>query len=149
MLSLSFLRAKLTGEINGITDVKEQISESAGGYDGIISLIQTKGISPAIVLENSEVGEFNVLPGGFLRTSQSIWIMKMVGRDSDRNIVQRECFSMMKKAISVFIKNKKSEELSNWDWESIPWGVRNAGANFTGYEFTVHFKEDTDLSYHG
>lgn len=149
MLTLTYLQNILNDQLNGVDNVEKQIIESAGGYDGIVSLIQTKGVTPIIVLENSEVGEFNVLPGGFLKTSQSLWVMKMVGRDDDRQAVQDECFALMKRIISIFIGHKKDSVLKQWDWERIPWGVRNAGANFTGYEFTVYFEEDTDLSYNG
>ena len=79
---------------NDITKPNKQIIEAAGGYDGIVSLIQTKGISPMVILENSEVGEFGFLPEGFLRSSQSLWVMKMVANDEDRQRVQKECMSM-------------------------------------------------------
>lgn len=151
MLTLAYLQQIIQGELPAVTDVEKQIIESAAGYDGIVALIQTKGISPMIVLENSEVGEFSFRPGGFESTSQSIWVMKMVGRDGDRRAVQDECRAMMLHIISVFGKQYylHKPELDQWDCERIPWGVRNAGANFTGYEFTLYFSEDVDLSYHG
>lgn len=148
MLTLQYLKTVLAGEIAGVTNADKQIIESAAGYDGIVALIQTKGISPIIILENSEVGEFSLRPGGFLKSSQSVWVMKMVGRDGDRRAVQDECFAMMKRIIKVFVKHEKDAELDQWDWgDRIPWGIRNAGPNFTGYEFTLGFSEDTDLSY--
>lgn len=148
MLTLEYLKQTLTGQIAQITDPTKQIIESAAGYDGIVALIQTKGISPIVILENSEVGEFSLRPGGFLKSSQSVWVMKMVGRDGDRRAVQDECFAMMKRIIKVFVKHEKDAELDQWDWgDRIPWGIRNAGPNFTGYEFTLGFSEDTDLSY--
>ena len=151
MLTLSYLQQIIQGELQAVTDLEKQVIESAAGYDGIIALIQTKGVSPLIVLENSEIGEFSVRPGGFEKTSQSIWVMKMVGRDDDRRAIQDECRAMMKRIISVLVNQyaMHKPELSQWDCESIPWGARNAGANFTGYEFTLYFSEDTDLSYHG
>lgn len=150
MLTLPYLKSILSGEITGL-DTKKNVIESAGGYDGIIALIQTKNTSPLIVLENSEVGEFSVRPGGFDKTSQSIWVMKMVGRDADRQAVQNDCRAMMKHIISVLINRDEKEdpELAQWEWDRIPYGTRNAGANFTGYEFTLYFSEDVDLSYHG
>ena len=75
--------------------------------------------------------------------------MKKVPKDGDRSKIQRECKTMMEKIISIFVKHEKDQELAQWEWNSVPWGVRNAGANFTGYEFTLYFSEDTDLSYHG
>ena len=105
MLTLEYLKQTLTGQIAQITDPTKQIIESAAGYDGIVALIQTKGISPIVILENSEVGEFSLRPGGFLKSSQSVWVMKMVGRDGDRRAVQDECFAMMKRIIKVFVKH--------------------------------------------
>ena len=145
MLTLEYLRTVLDRQLSGIADTEKQIIESAGGYDGIVSLVQTKMVTPLVILENSEVGELSVRPGGFNKQSQSIWVMKMVGRDDDRRTVQDDCFAMMKKIISVFIKHEKDPELDQWVWDSIPWSARNAGANFTGYEFVIHFSEDIDL----
>lgn len=152
MLTLDYLRTIIKGKMpNDISKPSTQIIEAAGGYDGIISLIQTKNISPMIILEQSEMGEFSVNPSGFLKTSQSIWVMKMVAKEEDRRKVQDECFDMVKRIIGIFIKrnDEKDPQLECWEWDHIPWGVRNAGANYTGYEFTMHFSEDTDLSYHG
>lgn len=152
MLTLEHLRDIIRGKMsNDILKPSTQIIESPGGYDGIISLIQTKSVSPMIILEQSEMGEFSVNPGGFLKTSQSIWVMKMVAKEEDRRKVQDECLDMVKRIIGIFIEQDKKEdpELERWEWDHIPWGVRNAGANFTGYEFTMHFSEDTDLSYNG
>ena len=150
MLTLPYLQKILRGELpNDITKPDTQIIEAAGSYDGIVSLIQTKGVSPVIILENSEVGEFGFLPGGFLRTSQSLWVMKMVAKDEDRQRVQKECMKMAKRILSVMVKHEHDDELEEWEYNSIPWGVRNGAANFTGYELTLHFSENTDLSYHG
>lgn len=150
MLTLQYLQNILRGQMpNDITKPATQIIESPGGYDGIISLIQTKGISPMVILEHSEMGEFSVRPGGFMKTSQSVWVMKMVGKEEDRRKVQDECLEMVKRIIGVFINHNKESELAEWEWDHIPYGVRNAGANFTGYEFTLHFSEDIDLGYHG
>lgn len=150
MLTLPYLQKILRGELpNDITKPDTQIIEAAGGYDGIVSLIQTKGVTPVIILENSEVGEFGFLPGGFLRTSQSLWVMKMVAKDEDRQRVQNECMKMAKRILSVMVKHEHDDELEEWEYNSIPWGVRNGAANFTGYELTLHFSENTDLSYHG
>lgn len=150
MLTLPYLKKILRGELpNDITKPDTQIIEAAGGYDGIVSLIQTKGVTPVIILENSEVGEFGFLPGGFLRTSQSLWVMKMVAKDEDRQPVQNECMKMAKRILSIMAKHEHDDELEEWEYNSIPWGVRNGAANFTGYELTLHFSENTDLSYHG
>lgn len=149
MLSLSYLQTILNGKISGIDDTERQIIESEAGYDGIIALIQTKGISPILILENSDVGNFSARTGGFENTSQSIWVMRMVGRDDSRKDVQAWCKAMMRLIIGVLLKHKPDPQLKQWEEDRIPWGVRNAGANYTGYEFTLHFSEDTDLSYHG
>ena len=150
MLTLPYLQNILKGQLpSDITKPSTQIIEAAGGYDGIISLIQTKNISPMVILENSEMGEFSVRPGGFVKTTQSVWVMKMVAKEEDRRKVQDECFALMRRIIGIFIKHNEESELAQWEWDHIPWGVRNAGANFTGYEFTIHFSEDIDLGYHG
>lgn len=148
MLTLDYLKNILDGELTGITNTN-QIMESAGGYDGIVALIQTKSISPAIILEHNEVGEFSFRPGGFQRASQSIWVMKMVGRDNNRRAIQDDCCALVKKILSVFTVHFDDPELSGWVLNSVPYGIRNAGPNFTGYEISLHFEEDLDLSYHG
>jgi len=150
MLTLDYLRNRLNGYVPAIYKVKDQIIEAAGGYDGIVALIQKKEISPVIILENSEFGEFSFQPGGFLKSSQSIWVMQMVSKDGDRQKAQVECFKMMKRILSILAVHDENDEcLKEWEWDRIPWGVRNAGANYTGYEFTLYFSENTDLSYHG
>lgn len=150
MLTLPYLQNILRGQLpNEINKSDKQIIEAAGGYDGIVSLIQTKGISPMVILENSEIGEFGFLPEGFLKSSQSIWVMKMVAKDEDRQRVQNECMKMVKRILSIMGKHKHDAELEEWEYDRIPWAVRNAGANFTGYEFTLYFSENTDLEYHG
>jgi hypothetical protein len=150
MLTLPYLQNILRGQLpNEINKPDKQIIEAAGGYDGIVSLIQTKGISPMVILENSEIGEFGFLPEGFLKSSQSIWVMKMVAKDEDRQRVQNECMKMVKRILSIMGKHEHDAELEEWEYDRIPWAVRNAGANFTGYEFTLYFSEDTDLGYHG
>ncbi len=147
MLSLSYLRTILSGEVERLNDLEKQVLESAGGYDGIVSLIQTKGLQKAVVLENNSVGELSVRPGGFMKSTQSIWIMQMVGRDADRVAVQAECFTDMKRIVCVLNRFYKSPQLKGWQSDLIPYATRNAGPNYTGYEFTLYFSEDVDLSY--
>lgn len=147
MLSLEYLQQILTGELVEVTDMEQQVIESAAGYDGIVALIQTKGISPMVILENSEVGEFSFRPGGFEKNSQSIWVMKKAARDADRRATQDDCHRMMKRILKVFNKHNKEVPLEQWEWDRIPYGIRNAGPNYTGYEFTLYFGEDTDLDY--
>ena len=152
MLTLDYLKAVLNDpklSLPDITDMDKQVIESAAGYDGIVSLVQTKKITPIIVLEHNSVGELSVRPGGFMRASQSLWIMKMVGRDADRSAVQVGCFADMKRIIGLLVKHKYDPQLKGWQPESIPYSIRNAGPNFTGYEFTLSFDEDVDLSYDG
>ena len=147
MLTLSYLQTILSGEVERLNDLEHQVIESAGGYDGIVSLIQTKGLQKVVVLENNSVGELSIRPGGFMMATQSIWIMLMVARDADRQAVQMECFNDMKRIICVLTKHIHSEQLKGWQPESIPYAIRNAGPNYTGYEFSLNFWEDVDLSY--
>lgn len=149
MLDLSYLKNVLAGQLEGVSE--SNIIESAAGYDGIVALIQAKGMETAIVLEHNEVGELSFRPGGFDKASQSVWVMRMVGRDDSRRAVQDECKTLMKRMLSVFISRKELEDgqLAQWESGSIPYGIRNAGANYTGYEFTLNFNEDLDLSYDG
>ncbi len=146
MLTLKYLQTILCGELLDL-NTQDQILESAGGYDGIVALIQTKGLQKAVVLEHNSVGEMSARPGGFLLATQSIWIMRMVARDADRPAVQKECFNDMQRIISVLIKCIHSEQLDGWQPESIPYAIRNAGPNYTGYEFSLNFSENVDLSY--
>lgn len=148
MLNVDYLRKILRGKINEIHDVNTQIIKSDAGYDGIIALIQEKGLETCIILEDSGFGELSLRPGGFHTTTQSIWIMQMVGNSEDRDSIQRRCFDMMKFIVSVFTI-ADGMEMKQWNPLSIPYGVRNAGSNYTGYEFTLNFGEDTDLSYQG
>lgn len=149
MLDLTYLKNVLAGRLEGVDG--DDIIESAAGYDGIVALIQTKDLPTVVVLEHNEVGEFSFRPGGFQKASQSLWVMRMVGRDDSRRAVQDECKTLMKRMLSVFISRKELEDgqLAQWDSGSIPYGIRNAGANYTGYEFTLNFNEDLDLSYDG
>lgn len=147
MLTIEYLRQILTGELPEVTDMENQVIESAAGYDGIIALIQTKGISPMVILENSEVGEFSFRPGGFEKTSQSVWVMKKAARDGERKATQNDCRKMMRHILKVFNNHEKEAPLAQWVWDSVPYGVRNAGPNYTGYEFTIYFSEDADFEY--
>ena len=152
MLTLTYLQNHLTNIIPGINDTSEQVIESAAGYDGIIELIQNKDLPLVVVLEHNEVGSFSFRPGGFHTTSQSIWIMEMVAADEDRRTIQQHCFALGRllltalKTIKENLPDGSLDELAGWEWQDIPYGVRNAGSTFTGYEFTLSFKEDTDLS---
>lgn len=148
MLSLTDLKNILGRKVKDLSNVEKQIMESDAGYDGVIALIQTKNVETAVILEHNDVGEFSIRPGGLEKASQSIWVMKMVGDKKDRGTAQRECKQLMKKIISLFVKHEKDDCLKGWEWGSIPYGIRNAGANYTGYEFTLRFTEDIDLSYH-
>lgn len=147
MLSLQYIRQVLSGQLEGVSD--SQIIESAAGYDGIVALVQTKGLPTAVVLEHNDVGEFSFRPGGFLKASQSLWVMRMVGRDADRRAVQDECAALMKRILSVFAARGDDAQLAGWEWNSVPYGIRNAGPNYTGYEFTMNFSEDIDMSCNG
>ena len=147
MLTLSYLRSILSGEIERLTDPQSQVMESSGGYDGIVALIQTKSLQKAVVLEHNSVGELGVRPGGFMLANQSIWIMQMVGRDADRTAAQKECFDDMKRIIAVLNHHSHEAQLEGWAPGTIPYSIRNAGANYTGYEFSLNFSEDIDLSY--
>ncbi len=150
MLTLDYLKSILKKSENGglpfLTDDK-QFLESAAGYDGIVELLQTKNIDVALILEHNQIGEFSFRPGGFHVASQSLWIMRKVGFNEDRTNVQHEAFGDMKDILCMFGEHQHDATLENWEWNHIPYGIRNAGANYTGYEFTLQFDEDTDLSY--
>lgn len=154
MLTLDYLKnillySESEEETSGLPFLKDerQFLESAGGFDAITELIQTKGIPIALVLEHNEIGDFSFRPGGFEKSSQSIWIMKMVGFNEDRRTVQLETKTMMKDILRMFAGHEQDAALRQWEWDNIPYGTRNAGSNYTGYEFTLHFSEDIDLSY--
>lgn len=150
MLSISYLKSILKWDGQNSSGLPfltndNQFIESAAGYDGIIELIQNKGLQTALVLEQHQVGEFSVRPGGFISTSQSIWIMSMVGFNQSRSEIQHECFLRAKKILSMLIAHADDEQLSQWEWNRIPYGARNAGQNMTGYEITLYFNEDLNL----
>lgn len=154
MLTLDYLKSILlyTETENGSSGLpfltsEAQFLESAGGFDGITELIQSKGLQTALVLEHNEVGELSFRPGGFHQASQSIWIMRMVGFNDDRRAIQKDTKVMMQDILRMFAGHEQDEPLKQWEWGSVPYGARNAGANYTGYEFTLHFSEDIDLSY--
>lgn len=140
----------ITPEVEGVTS-EDQVLESAAGYDGIIELIQTKGLPVAVVLEHNEMGNLSIRPGGFMMASQSIWIMEIVAADEDRRAIQMNCWRRMKRIISVLAKHFDDDDkplVDKWEPEDIPYGIRNAGSNYTGYEMLLHFNENIDLSYH-
>lgn len=150
MLTLAYLQDILTNEVPGLKDTEDQVLESAAGYDGIIELIQTKGLPVAVILEHNEMGNLSIRPGGFQTGSQSLWVMEMVAADEDRHAVQQQCWARAKRIVSVLLHRFDLDDapLRQWDWNDIPYGVRNAGSNYTGYELVLHFTEDIDLSYH-
>ncbi len=142
MLTLEYLKSILFKEetetvvpmVLGL-DKPDWVLESAAGYDGIIELIQTKGLPVAVVLEHNEMGNLSIRPGGFMMASQSIWIMEMVAADEDRRALQMNCWRRMKRIISVLAKHFDDDDkplVDKWDPEDIPYGIRNAGSNYTG-----------------
>lgn len=147
MLTLPYLKQILNGELTNV-DVEQQVIEAPGGYDGIVSLVQTKGLQKSVVLEHNAMGELSIRPGGFQVAAQSIWIMKMVPSDGNRQTVLAECFEDMRRIIGCMVKHKCETPLKAWQPESMPYSVRNAGPNYTGYEFSLTFDEDIDLAYH-
>lgn len=150
MLTLSNLQTIIVGHVDGITGTN-QVLESPGGYDGIISLIETKAPAVSVVLEHNEMGNLSIRPGGFMTSSQSIWVMEMAGANDDRRTVQQRCWSRLRDIIGLLTNEYNygsSGELAGWDWDDMPFGLRNAGPNYTGYEMVMHFAEDIDLSYH-
>lgn len=140
----------LTPEVEGLNE-PDWVLESAAGYDGIIELIQNKGLPVTVVLEHNEMGNFSFHQGGFEQASQSIWVMEMVAADEDRRQIQVQCKRRMERILSILGKHFDDDDkplVDKWDLHDIPFGIRNAGSNYTGYEFVLHFNEDIDLSYH-
>lgn len=153
MLTLEYLQDILTNEVPGLKDTTEQVLESAAGYDGIVELIESKELPVAVVLEHNEMGNISIRPGGFQISTQSLWVMEMVAADEDRRAIQKKCWAMATRIIGVLIHRweedeEKDKPIKQWDWHDIPYGIRNAGSNYTGYELVLHFTEDIDISYH-
>ena len=151
MLTLNYLKSilfvKKLPEIDGI-NTENCIIESAAGYDGIIELIQHVDLPVAVVLEHNEMGNLGLHnDGGFMTASQSLWVMEMVGEREDRRRVQERCWARAKRILAVMIEHCDDAPLKQWVKGDIPYGIRNAGPNYTGYELTLHFTEDIDLSY--
>lgn len=154
MLDLAFLTTLLTDEPdkpkqfpeieNGI----EQVVESDAGYEGIIALIDERPPSdlPVIVLEHCSSGEYGFNPGGLCHGSQVVWVMEMVGARESRRLVQDKMKGLMERIIALLSKNKKQKPLEGWDRSRIPYMVTNAGNNYTGYQFTLYYDENIDLS---
>ena len=151
MLTLNYLKSVLFA--NGRAEVediykKDCILESAAGYDGIIKLIESGSLPVAVVLEHNEMGNLGLHnDGGFMTASQSLWVMEMVGEREDRRRVQERCWARAKRILAVMIDHSDDAPLKQWEWGDIPYGIRNTGPNYTGYELTLHFTEDIDLSY--
>lgn len=144
MITLDFIRTHLAS-MPGITDTVEQIIESDAGYDAIIEIIKNRtGQFPCIVLEPVSVGELAVKPGGFNSSSVSLWVMDSVGGREEARQYQTKMFSLLRDIVAKLLTLKDTPQLAGWDYESIPYAVRNAGEN-TGYEMTLYFKEDIDL----
>lgn len=141
MLTLSYLQDILSGIMP-----PPNIIESEAGYDAIIELIQTKGLERVIIFEPPEGGVFKVQPGGLDDTACSIWVMRMVGSDDSRRAIQRQCRKTLKAIIATFLKYRHDAPLQGWRMDSMPYSIRNAGANYTGYEMTIYFSDETKLS---
>ena len=141
MLSLSYLQ-------NILADIMPptNIIESDAGYDAIIELIQTKGLEKVIIFEPPEGGVFKLLPWGMDEAACSIWVMRMVGNEENRREIQKQCRKTLKAIIATFSVHRRDAALQGFQIESIPYSVRNAGANYTGYEMTIYFNDDTNLS---
>lgn len=147
MLTLQYLKTILTGT-PGINNVDDQIIESEAGYDGILALLDNRPHADdlVIVLEHCESGSFEVNPGGVQHASQTIWVMSMVAFDENRRQIQDNMFSMMRRVVATLISKHKDPELEGWDNGNIPWFITNSANNYTGYQFTLHFDEVTNLT---
>lgn len=145
MLNLSFLKTTLSA-LPGITNPETQLIESAAGYDGIVEILNQRSEGLVIVLEHNAIGQLQCLPGGFIRSSQSLWVMDTVGFNENRLQHQQRMFSMLKDIVKTFNRTGNVQELSGWNSDSISYGIRNAGTNMTGYEAVFYFDEDIDLA---
>lgn len=149
MLTLQHLRSLIGNQVGDIANPNKEVIESDAGYDGIIELIQNKSMPRTVILEHNEIGELSFRTGGFMLASQSLWVMEMVAANESRLEVQQRCWNRAKRIIAILAHAKDEEdfEVGQLDWSSIPYGVRNAGPSYTGYEFTLRFTEDYELSF--
>lgn len=148
MITLQYLKTALS-DFAEVTNADEQVIESDAGYDGIVALINDRPeINPVFVIEHPDMFSLGVKPGGFETSSVNIWVVDMVGMNENRYNVQLSTNNLMRKLIGKLIKmSETTDDLDGWQWEEIPVMTFNGGPNYTGFVFTMYFKEDVDLTY--
>ena len=151
MLTLNYLKSILfvngRADIDGI-DRKERILESRAGMDGAIQIIQNKNLPVCICLEHAERHTLSLRNmGGFHESTQSVWIMEMVGEKEDGQEVMQRCYDRFKRLYSILINHCEDKELVGWiENNEINAYAREAGS-YVGYEVFINFRENMDLSY--
>lgn len=151
MLKLDYLQSILfvddKPDIEGIDNV-EKIIESRAGMNGAIQLLQSKGLSVAIVLEHAERHGFSLHNmGGFHECTQSIWVMEMVAADELPEDVMDRCLARCQRLYTIFVNHIEDRPLAGWiENNEVNAYARDSGS-YVGYEMFINFRENMDLSY--
>lgn len=134
-------------DIEGLAN-RDWVMECRAGMDGAIQLIQTKNVPLGIVLEHAESGRLMLRnDGGFSDSVQSLWVMEQLPFNGNSPEVMQRCLARVERIYSIFIRHHKDEPLRGWvENNEVGYYAREAGS-YVGYEMTIHFRENRDLSY--
>lgn len=137
----------LVPEIDGL-DKPEWLMECRAGMDGAIALIQKKNVPVAVVLEHAEAGTLSLRnSGGFNQATQSLWVMEMVPFGGNAPDVMDRCLERVFRIYSILVKHREDALLRTWlETNEVNYYAREAGS-YVGWEMTVHFRENKNLSY--
>lgn len=134
-------------EIEGLTN-PDWLMECRAGMDGAIQLLQLKNVPVGVVLEHAESGRLMLRnDGGFQEAVQSLWVMEQVPNGGNAATVMDRCLARVERIYSILILHRKDAPLRGWiENNEVGYYAREAGA-YVGYEMTVHFRENRNLSY--
>ena len=134
-------------EIDGL-DNPEWLMECRAGMDGAIAMIQKKNVPVAVVLEHAEAGRLSLKnSGGLNEATQSLWVMEMVPFGGSAPDKMDRCLERVFRIYSILVKHHADPQLRTWlETNEVNYYAREAGS-YVGYEMTIHFRENKDLSY--
>lgn len=134
-------------DVDGL-DRQDWVMECRAGMDGAIALIQTKNVPVAVVLEQPESGRLMLRnDGGFVDTVQSLWVMEQVPFNGNAPEVMQRCMDRVVRLYSILVSHHADRQLRRWaESNEVGYYAREANS-YVGYEMTIHFREDKDLSY--
>lgn len=131
-----------------VTEPEKEIIKSRAGYDGLMELCKHKNLPFVVVLEKADswrTAFANDVP--VKRFTQSIFVLRMAGFDQDPDDVQELCLADIERIEGLLIRHIFDAELSGLE-RSWSYGTREGASNYYGYELTLTFTENRDLTCH-